>query len=214
MNVFPRLIKTLSMAGGVVLASLFMMGCGGEAEPIPDFKLENHIKVEEDGAIVSTLADSFSEPYYRREELLVMLNEEAHNYNELMGEGSLAAESVETEQGMVNASMRFIDRTTYASYNEAVFFVGTIAEAIDHGMQLEMLLAEPDRPDRTIDIEGLKNLRNAKIIITDEHERKAPLTIETFGQVLYVSGGIEGYVNDSAVRIGEATGELAYIVFR
>jgi hypothetical protein len=196
---------------------LLLGGCdvfGPKDEPVPEFKTENHITVNEDLSVSATLVESFTESYYRPDELLKMVNEEAIAFNEAAGPGSMLAERVEAEQGLVNAVMRFAGREAYARYNEAVFFVGTVDEAINNGLPLNLTLYNINNRDKTIDREGLQALKNTYILITDEHNRIGPLTISVFGKVQYVSGGVERWYDSSSVRVAMPSEGLVYVVFK
>jgi hypothetical protein len=121
---------------------------------------------------------------------------------------------VVAEQGMVNATLRFSGREAYADYNEAVFFVGSIQDALNNGMPRDIVLMNIKDRQKTLDIDGLLKLKNVYIVITNEHQVKAPLTIETFGPIQYISAGIEKWYGNNSVRIIEPSEDLVYIVFK
>jgi hypothetical protein len=202
-------------AAALLWCGLLLAACGNEPEePIPEFKFESHIAVNADMSISGTLVDTFGEPYYNANELLAMMGEEAVAYNAKTGSGRLRAEAVTTEQGMVNATLRFSGREAYADYNGAVFFLGTVQDALDNGMPRDVVLMNIGDRQKALDVDGLLKLKNVYIVITNEHAAKAPLTIETFGPIQYISAGVEKWYGKNSVRIIEPSDSLVYIVFK
>jgi hypothetical protein len=209
--------KTISLAAVLVILGLFLSGCdllGTKDEPVPEFKQENHLAVHSDLSISATLVEPFAESYYRPDELLSMINEEAKAFNAEMGAGAMLAERVEAEQGLVNAVMRFAGREAYARYNEAIFFVGTVDEAINNGLLRDQTLFGIGDREKTIDREGLAALKNTYIIVTDEHNRIGPLTISAFGKIQYVSGGVERWYDSYSVRVALPSEGFVFVVFK
>jgi len=199
-----------------MIFTVLLTGCKKEDEynPIPEFKLENAIKINDDLSITATLVDTFDEDYYRTDELLQMLSEEVFIFNSRNGEGSLLAEKVEEQDGMVNVVIKFDGREAYATYNEAVFFVGTVEAALNSGLRLGKVLTDITNPDKTIDNEALETMKDTYILITNQHREIAPFTVETFGKVSYVSDGIEPWYGRNSVRITAAKDDLIYILFK
>ncbi|MCL2718482.1 MAG: hypothetical protein FWE14_06845 [Lachnospiraceae bacterium] len=198
-----------------IFTVLVMSGCkNNSSESIPDFKLENAVKVNEDLSITATLVDCFAEDYYDLDELYQMVNREALVFNEKNGAGGLAVEKVTVEDDKVNVALKFSDREAYANYNEAVFFVGTIEAALNIGLKLDQILVDINDPDKTIDQESLVAMKDSFILITNEHRNVGPLTVETFGRISYVSAGIEVWYGRNSVRIDNIKDELIYVLFK
>jgi hypothetical protein len=212
--------KRSKIAGGaaaVAACGWLLCGCalfGPPDEPIPEFKGENHIAVNDDLSVSATLVETFAEPYYKAGELLAMLGEEASAFNAEAGPGSMMADGVAAEEGMVNARFRFAGPGAYARYNGAVFFAGTIDEAVNEGLLQGQILYNISDREKTIDREGLQALKNTYIIATNEHNRIGPLTMSVFGKVLYVSGGVERWYDSRSVRVALPSEGLVYVVFK
>ena len=199
-----------------LLAIAVMSGCGkaNQLGQIPEFKQDNAIKIDDGLGITKTLVDSFTEDYYRAEDLYKMLLEEADSFNSDNGIGSLTAGNVNVEDGIVNVVMKFSGREAYATYNDAVFFVGKVSEALDIGLRLESELVDIRDSSKTLYNEALTALRDNYIIITNEHKELAPFTIETFGKISYVSKGIEPWFGNNSVSIDNINDNLIYIMFK
>ena len=199
-----------------VLFTLILNGCNKaeDGEEIPDFKNVNALKVNDDLSITKTLVDSFLEDYYRTDELLKMLSEEANTFNLEYGAGSLVAEKVEEQDGLVNVVMKFSGREAYVSYNEAVFFVGTVEVALGNGLRLNQDLVNINDPDKTISNDNLSSMGDTYILITNEHHILSPMTIETFGRISYVTKGIEPWIGRNSVSITAIQDDLIYILFK
>jgi uncharacterized lipoprotein NlpE involved in copper resistance len=199
----------------MVLFLFSLTGCWNQEEinPIPEFKLDNAIAIDEAFSITATLVDSFSESYYRREELLVMVSEEASAFNTQFGAGSMRVEKVETGQDLVNVVINFANQRAYENYFEAVIFIGTIEEALNNGFKLDVAFNDTSNGE-TVTLDSFASTRDIKIFITNEHTVKAPLTVETFGKILYVSDGVDKWLGNNSVRIADAVGEFTYVVFK
>ena len=207
----------------VALAAL-LVGCNKEGDlfsQIPEFKQENAIEIKSDLSIVATLVDSFSEDRYRHDELLKTLHDEAAVFNDENGADSLVAEKVDMQDGLVNLVMKFSGREAYVNYynaaffeEPAVFFVGTVEDALNNGLKLEKDLIDISDTSKKLDNEGLAAMKDAFIIIMNEHGEKGPLTVTTFGKVLYVTDGIERWYGERSVRVAGFGSELVYVVFR
>ncbi|MCL2253890.1 MAG: hypothetical protein FWC09_05535 [Lachnospiraceae bacterium] len=209
-------IKAIFLAVFFLLISLVMTGCQKDdlRDAVSAFKKDDAIIVNDDLTIIKTLVDTFDESYYLTDELLKMITDEASDFNREHGTGSLTAEKVETEDDLVNVTLRFSDREAYAAYNDAIFFVGTIEEALDHGLKLEQILYDLNDEGKSIDRTGLLDIKDDFIIITNDHKSRQVLTVETFGKVLYVSRGIEKWYGQGSVRIADVGLDLVYVVFK
>ena len=211
-----KFIKRILCLLITVFISLVITGCKKDVaeEPIPDFKEVNAIKVNEDLSISLTLVDTFTEDYYRTDELLKMLSDEASAFNGVNGSGSLVAEKVEEKDGYVNVVMRFSGREAYVAYNEAVFFVGTVEAALNSGLRLNQTLIDITDPEKSITGDDLASMKDTYILITNDHLVLQPLTIETFGRISYVTAGLEPWYGRNSVRITAVKDELIYILFK
>jgi hypothetical protein len=206
--------RIILLIAGIIIG-LFLVGCNKKnEESIPEFKTENAIMISQDFSITATLVESFAETYYRRDELLTMITDEVTAFNAKAGAGSMRTEKVETAQNLVNVVLKFSGWEAYAEYNEFKFFVGTIEDALNNGFELNEYYYNIEDAAKTINGTELSSLRNTYILITNAHELIAPMTVETFGGILYVSEGIEKWVSSNSVRIAGNTGDLIYIIFK
>ena len=200
----------------VLVFTVLLIGCNKNSSlaGIPDFKQENAIMVGADLSVTATLVEPFSEYYYKEDELFRMASEEASAFNRKNGDGSLIAEKVEVNEGLANVVFKFSGRESYTAYNEAVLFIGTVEAALNSGLKLEQTLYDISNRSKMIDKDVLAEMKDTYILITNEHQEKGPLTVETFGKILYVSDGIEKWHGQSSVRVDNVSDDLIYILFK
>ncbi len=219
------------MAIGIVagMTALWLCGCnnlGIKENKDSNTALTNEtvISISKEGKITTAMAESFGADYYQQDELQNMILSEAAAYNAEKGEDCIGVEKVQTEKGIVNVIMKFDGAECYADYKETTFFVGTIAEAKEKGLDLNVICHEPGNPEQTIDKAQIEEMEKNYIVITDEPigvpsvldegTSFQPITVETFGKVLYVSEGVVQGKNKNSVRIETEAEGLSYIIFK
>ncbi len=205
---------------------LYLCGCNQLMKPESDVALtdETVISIDKDGGITTTMVEKFEASYYQQAELQDMILSEAAAYNAGNGEGSIGVEKIQVENGLVNVIMNFADMECYADYKEVVFFVGTIAEAQEKGFDLNITCHEVDDESKTVSKDQIVEMEKVYILITDEpvgvpsvlaeETIYQPISVETFGKVLYVSDGVVQGRNKNSVRIEAETEGLSYIIFK
>ena len=197
----------------LILASLFT-ACGSKDEgEIPEFRQYNAIILNDDLSVGAIMVDTFEQDYYRREELMVMVSEEAYEFNGTHGAGAMLLERVLVEDKKVNVALKFADADAYAAYKDAFLFAGSLEEAKELGLYPDAPLLDFNNAEKSIEPEAAMALKNAYILITDEHMDKGPLTIETFERIRYVSAGVEPWMGRNSAIV-DGGGELVYIIFR
>lgn len=195
-------------------ALFWLYGCNNPAnQGNTGLAEETLISVHKDGSVTAIMADSFEEPYYQQSELEKMISEETAAYNEMAGADSIRMEKVESQNGVVNVIMNFTDDTHYADYMDAIFYMGTIAEAAEMGADLDQTLYDFQNMDNTINGTQISDTEKTYILITDETMNHFPVAIETFGKILYVSDGLTDGGDDTVVRAEDRTEALSYIIF-
>lgn len=126
-----RLSLTLLM-----LSMLFAMtGCGRKQADA-----EAGLTITKEGRITSVLAGSFEKEYYDVEELREMIQLEVAQYNQKAGRQGIELQSLELNGENCVAVLNYQSAEDYASYNEVPFFVGTVKEAVDAGVDLSVTL--------------------------------------------------------------------------
>ena len=218
--------KVLVTGLAVGMATIILCGCSNLLSPesAAAAEAENTLSVNKEGVVTSTMIESFQEQYYQQDELQNMILTEAAAYNNQNGENSIGVEKVQAENGKINVIMRFSDQEHYARYKDTVFFVGTIAEAREQDFDMPESCHDIDDENQMIDRAQIEEMDKSYILITDEpialpsvlgdESEFQPLTIETFGKIAYVSGGVVKGKNKNSVRIEAETEGLSYIIFK
>lgn len=200
----------------VILATamfLGLSGCSNQGDQDAGLSEETSISVHKDGSITAVLTDSFEEAYYQLSELENMITEEITAFNEKEGEDSIKLEEVMSEGGIINVVMTFSDSDYYSDYMGSVFFMGTVSEALEMGADLDRTLFDVRDMASTINGTQIPDADKSYILITDETMNISPVAFETFGQILYVSGGLIADADNNIARAEGPTEALSYIVF-
>jgi hypothetical protein len=152
-----------------------------------------------------------------------MIESEVAAYNAEQGDDGILVEQIQAEEGQVSVVLLFSDMDHDAGYNGAVFFVGTIAEAMDKGFDLDVTCYDVENAEISIGGPEIEGMAESHILITDEPVGQSadreeedgiqPVWVKAFGKIRYVSEGIVGGQNKNFARIESGTEELSYIIF-
>jgi len=205
--------KIVLLAAAAMLVALFVACGSSSAGEIPEFRQYDAIIVNEDLSVGAVMVDSFEKEYYRREELMVMVSEEAYAFNGIHDAGAMLLEKIQVEEKAVNVTIRFADADAYTAYNDAFLFVGSLEDAKANGLYPDAPLLDFKNAEKSIEPEAAMELKNAYILITNDHLGKNPLTIETFEHIRYVSEGVTSWMGRNSAIV-DGGGEMVYIIFK
>ncbi len=194
------------------LAALLISGCS--REKLPEVIDKTTISVEKDGRISAYVVEDFDKEYYNISELTQMAVAEAGEYNTKRQTGDIIPVSIIKAQMVADRNDKAIIEYQYDSaetytdydYNESEIFYGTVEEALQKQLDLNVVLYHI-KDNTILSKDQLMADKNRQLIITDERA-----VIYCPGKVSYLSEGAV-YNADGSVDTAKAEG-LVYILLK
>lgn len=212
-------MRRLGAAAGILLAGLFLWGCGksnagGDAAAAGNISA-TEITVQKDGSIIETITEEFTKDYYKEEELRNMVLSEVADFNN-SEEKAISVDKFEKKNGKIVIVMKYPSAEAYSEYNTNAYdnkmlFFGTVAQAYDAGYSLDITLRNAKNEEETIGKEEILAMGDRHILIASE-----PSRVATFGRILYAGENITVTGKNKAGmhegEEGESLGEY-YLIF-
>lgn len=173
-------MRKLSLGLLFVLMLTVLSGCDKK----PGAKDEG-LMITNDGTITSTLVESFEQENYDLLELLDMVQLEISEYNQEAGREGIVLDSLEMVGENCVAVMTYQTPEDYALYNETSFFVGTVQEAIEAGVDLDVTLTEAGKGE-TIGGAEIEQLEAYGIVVW-----YGDMPVSIPGKIKYHSDGLK-----------------------
>lgn len=206
-------------AAGLLLASLFLWGCGeneaaeGMAGQVSKLTA---IEVMKDGSIVETITEDFDKDYYDEETLKNMVLGEIAEYNKTSGNAGISIEKFENKKEKLTVRMKYPSAEVYTSYNtdeynEMFLFNGTVAQAYDAGQSFDITLKDI-KGENTVGKDELLAMGDAKLLIAT-----MPVHVKVPGKILYISENMTADGKSEADMQPDENGEASgtyYVVFQ
>lgn len=143
-----------------ILMCAVLSGCGQKQKAT-----ETKLQIEKDGKITSVLVETFDKDFYNQDELLEMINLEIAQYNQKAGTQAIVLESLTVDElKRAIAVMEYQSDADYAAYNEVPFFTGTVKEARQEGVNLDVVLTEAGK-ESTIDKKEIEQLEAYHLVV-------------------------------------------------
>lgn len=187
---------------GILLGTMPLTACSAGAK-------ESSVSLLKDGEIRADIVEDFDKSYYDKDELQQMILEEVVSYNREFGENTISVDKVSLENGVVRVGMTYADFDAYASFNDGVFFVGSVQEAQKAGYDLNKVFISTADQLVTAGISDILEMSDAKLLITD---MKEPVILD--GKALYISSNVTTDKRCRTVSFDETSGEMAYIIYQ
>lgn len=186
------------------MITVCLCGCAEKEQDIDTTTLI----VQKNGQVTDAIVESFEQGYYSAMELQSMLNEEVAAYNQKVGKEDAATVSrFDVNSGVARVFVDFKEGKDYADFNQREFFLGSINEAYETGVNLDVALKSTEG-EETLSKEDLLEMGKYKILILDEH-----VNVVLYKKILYTSANVE-IISDKEARISDEADGLAYLVFR
>ncbi|HKM21871.1 MAG TPA: hypothetical protein VJZ01_07495 [Lachnospiraceae bacterium] len=194
--------------GMILLIACAVIFClGGCAEKEPDIETTT-VFVQKNGKVTDAIVESFEQGYYSALELQSMLDEEVAAYNAEVGQEDAAVVSrFDVSSGVAKVFVDFKTGQDYADFNQAQFFLGSINEAYEAGIDLDVVMKSTEG-EETLSKEDLLEKGKYKILIIDN-----PVNVVLYKKILYTSANVE-IISDKEARISDEAAGPAYLVFR
>ena len=196
----------------LTLAALFLLftlpACG-EKETVK----EAGLAIAKDGTVTCVLRDSFEKDFYDLKDLEDMIRFEVSTYNQTKGGQSIELESLELIDRDCIAVMKYGSYEDYTLFSEVPLFVGTVKEAAEAGIDLNVTLTEAGKSN-TIGREELEALTDYYLVVWYED-----MPVSVPGKIRYCSEELQilnfrkalppGTEGQTAENTGEPAGEEA-----
>ncbi len=194
------------MIGALIFTGMLgMASCGSKVEGAS----ESVLTIEKDGTVRANLVEDFMEGYYDKEELQQAILEQAASYNRNAGSGSITVEKVEAKEDSVMVQMTYAGVQDYASFNHAVFFVGTAKEALEAGFDLNVVLSGVKDTSETVGESDILAMEKSMILITNINDG-----ITVNGKALYISDNVMAAPNAKTIWYSGDENGLAYVIYQ
>lgn len=188
-----------------ILVVTFLMVClCACAEQKPEEIGATTVYIRDDGSIVATYVEDFSQSYYDMAELQTITEENILAYNTAAGEDKIVMTFFEVEGNVAKMQMEFAGAEVYTDYIGETVFHGTIAEALEEGYELKISLSNPLDANDVIGEYELLSMQDSNIIIVEDAVR-----VRSESKMLYMSSDakyideyeVDGYDNPDATVI-------------
>lgn len=206
--------KTIILMLMLLLSTLLFAGCSKETVYVP--VTTNTIELTEEGRLIGYIVEPFEKDYYSISELETMVRSEIDEYN--AGKQELSTEAGRlpilvdkvsmAEDGSKKAvvALNFQNAAVYEDYMGKDIFLGTVAEAMDAGYDVDGKLTEV-KGGTAFTGEKLQKAKDKKIVILED-----TVSVRPTGKVQYLSTNAketaEGFVDCTADE------ELKYIIYK
>lgn len=185
-----------------VLCAASLTGCGSAKDA--DITT---IAVSKDGSLTNTIVEEFEKEYYDTEDLKEYTLDAVAAYNASGADRDVSVSKVEEKDGVVVLQMKYPNAENYAGFNGKVFFAGTIAEAYESGMELDVTLQDVSDKEKTVGKSEILQMGEKKIVIVQED-----VALEVPGKILYASDGTE--IMEAKRAVMHPGDELAYLIYK
>ena len=145
-------MRRTGKAAGILLAGLLLWGCGEQTtEEQVEVNVETTsacaIEVMEDGSILETITEEFSQEYYDEESLKNMILSEVAEFNRSHVNDTISVDKLENKKGKVSVEIRYPSAEIYTEYNtdeynNRALFHGTVSEAYAAGYSLDISMTD------------------------------------------------------------------------
>ncbi len=212
--------KTKTVAVMVLLAGLFLWGCGDNQSGDSEMEVEAaeemtaEVEVGKDGSITETLVEDFAEDYYDEESLRTMILSESAEFTRNHAGEKVSVDKLEQKDGVVTLQISYSSAEVYSEYNTDEYnsknlFWGTVKEAYDAGYSLDVSLQDV-KGENTIGRQELLEMGEQYILISEN-----PMQVKVPGKIQYASSNVTVSGKSEARFSGdEAASDKYYIIYK
>ena len=185
-----------------VLCAVSFTGCGDAKDT--DITT---IKVGKDKSLTGTIVEEFEKEYYDADDLKEYTLDAVAAYNAAGADRDVSVSKVEEKDGMVTLQMKYPTAEDYTGFNGKLFFTGTVAEAYESDMNLDVTLQDVADENKTAGKSEILQMGEKNIVILQED-----VAVEVPGRILYASDGTELLTTKRAImHPGDG---LAYLIYK
>ncbi len=177
------------------MMTTLLTGCG---DTLSDAAVST-ISFQKDGSVETVTVEDFAEDYYSEDELAQTISEELTKYN--TGQEAVKNKELKVKDGTARLTMEYAEGTDYASFNDCVFYYGSVSGAVAAGYDLSSVMNAVSREDtnKVLVTKDLDTLAENKMIILTE-----PTEIRTYAKILYAGANVT-VTGDKEASVQEAS---------
>ena len=166
-----------------ILCSLGLTACSDYEASIST----NCVTIEEDNTVKAIIIEEFDKDYYSESELLDMVNQEAQDFNNKYGVGTMSISDHQLTDGVITLALDFGSIEAYNNYMPDSVFIGSVREAYDQGMDFNRSLWVVGKGESTIGKNNLLNMGDEKLIVVNgAYTVRTPSNIKYYSQGMYI----------------------------
>ncbi len=182
--------KTAGLCPAIFIMALSVSGCGGISMDVDTSTLY----VGSNGKITEVIVEDLSEDYYDEDELKSYIDDAVASYQKENGKDGVAVKKYEVKNGVARLMMEYDNCDSYASFNEAEMYTGTLLQAQADGYGFDGNFYTPDQSRETA----------TETVVIPEEEESTENVIQ--GQIIEeTTEAVSGTeVDDTAVQAREA----------
>lgn len=169
-------MRKLILCSVLIPLCLSLWGCG-KAEDTE----ANTVIIEKSGKITSVIYEDFSQDYYGEDDIKSFILNEVAEYNKNKPE-AVTVTKIESVDDNIRVVMEYKTSEDYAAFNKRTFFFGTVKEAYDAGINLEVTLLDISDEGNEVDRAALLEMGERKIIVFDE-----AIHVRTYNKIDFAS---------------------------
>lgn len=137
--------KTAGLCPAILIMALSLSGCGGVSMDVGT----NTLYVGSNGKITEVIVEDFGEDYYDEDELKSYIDDAVASYQEENGKSGIEVKKYEVKNGVARLLMEYDGYDSYASFNEAKLYTGTLLQAQADGYDFDVNFKTPDESAET-----------------------------------------------------------------
>lgn len=204
-----------------MIAVISFSGCGVSTDADT-----NTLFIGANGKITEVAVEEFEKDYYNEDELKEYIDEVVESYKNDGGKGSVSVKKYTVQDQTAKLVIEYDSYESYAAFNEAELYVGTVVQAKAEGYEFPEDFYTPDQAaeestesvsdsvitEDVAEIDVLADEKN-KVLILEQNT-----DVQVKGEILYVSDHVKVTGKDTATVYGEGTDsadvKLVYIIYK
>ena len=190
----------------VTLSWLFLLGLSG-CGPTEEATLsQNSIVISTDHKVDTYISEDFDTSVYSDIELMDFVGKEIDSYN-AVHPGAVTLNDAKLEEGKVKLSISYSSLQACNDNMNGILFVGTVGDAIDLGIDMNVSLYKVGAGIRTVGKNDFPNMRDEKLIIVN-----GKYTLRVPGKVKYYSQWMD-LLDDNTVQPLQDKGDRYFVIY-
>lgn len=189
---------------GILMAALFLCGCGCGKEPE-----ESYLSINKDGSITQKIVESFAEENYDLEELRTMAEEKIEAYYLASGGKNIELTQLKESDNKITVVLEYELLESYNDFNQATLFTGDIKDALkeEDSSYFYNVKFLDTKDNKEVSIGTVIANESSSVVIFEED-----VLYQVNGKLKYVSENVE-VVSKKTARLKEGQEGPGYLIY-